>query len=209
MIPKIIIWQGSDRDELLNKLDINIDSVISADADGLPVDDFRYWINNSINIVQNRPNYKLLIWSADELSWEAQAVLLKPLEELQEDLLFYLIVKNESSLADTIISRCVIEKVESKEDESQNYWGKVMDCWKKGPAECILFSDTLDKEAAEIMVKELIAKMRTNLLDGISDKRLAVLDETVRLAQDLKSKNINLKLATGDYLLRTWKLIKT
>ena len=210
MIPKVIIWQSDDREKLLEKLSVRSEELISVDGEKINVEDFRHWVNESIGIVQSRPNYRLIIWMAESLSWECQAVLLKPLEELGDDLTFYLIVKNESGLMATILSRCTIEKHENDSVvESSGYWEKVLACWKEGPSKCIELSDSMDKESAAKMINELTQKLNKNLTTGVSEKRLHVLDEVLKFSEDIKNRNINIKLCTGDFLLRTWKLIKT
>ena len=210
MIPKVIVWQSDNKEELLGKLSITNDEVITLDGSSVTVEDFRFWINNSINTISSRPGYKLMVWWADSLSWECQAVLLKPLEELDDKLTFYLVVRNESMLAETIISRCFVEKyVSESENNDQGYWEKVLNCWRNGPGACVEFSETIDKEKVEVMADELIKKMQSNLITEVNEKRLGILEETLNFSRDLKTKNLNIKLLTGDFLLRTWRLIKT
>lgn len=210
MIPKVIVWRGNDRKKLLDRLEIRNEELIAVDGDTIPIDEFRHWINQSIGMALSRPHYKLMVWLADSLSFESQAVLLKPLEELDQNLKFYLIVNNENGLMPTILSRCVVEIHQSDEVSDLNgYWEKVMDCWKNGPSSCIELSETMNKETAAEMAEEVLQKLKNNLTTGISEKRLAVLEETLKLIEDIKQRNINIKLAVGDYLIRTQKLVKT
>lgn len=208
MIPKVFVWESDNKEELLAKLSLSPETIINVDASEIKVDEFRHWVNESVEIATSRPSYTILIWSADSMSWECQAVLLKPLEELKDDLSFYLVVKNENGLMPTILSRCVVEKHVSKETvKNEGYWEKVMDCWKNGPSKCIELSDTMSKEQAVQMVDELLMKLKDNLITGVSEKRLQVIEEVLKFSQDINQRNINIKLATGDFLLRTWKLI--
>lgn len=207
MIPKIIVWEGDERQSLLNSLGINQTEILEIESEGLPVDDLRSFVNKSMETLQSRPSYKLVIWSAELLSWEAQAVLLKPLEEIKENLSAYLIVSTESLLAETIISRCVVEKIEGKRNV-ENYWQKVLSCWKGTPADCLELAESMEKKSALNLCTELIKTLSDSLVKEVNEKRIRLSEETLVLAKDLRIRNINVKLAVADYLLRTQAIIK-
>lgn len=210
MIPKVIVWHNNDFEKLLGKLSLRKEEIISIDADKLNVEDFRRWVNESVNIVVSQPKYQLVVWNADILSWECQAVLLKPLEEMNELSRFFLVVKNENGLMATILSRCIVENYkDNSSEQEEGYWEKVMEAWKGGPAKCIELSESLDKELIPSLVEELLVKSKNNLLTAVNEKRLAVIEEILKLSEDLKQRGLNPKLVLGDFLLRTWKLIKT
>ena len=209
MLPRIIVWDGDIRENLLSRLDIKVEEILAFEGKGAGVDDFRHWINSSVGIMSSRPNLKLVIWEADSLSWECQAVLLKPLEEAGEMLTMYLVVKNENGLALTILSRCMIVNHSDVRKTGDDSWNQLMQCWKIGPAECIRLADQLDLDSATKLINDATFKLSSNLISGVSNKRIAVLNEVLMCSEDLKQKNINVKLAFGDFLLRTWSLIKT
>lgn len=211
VIPKIIIWEGEERQKLLNHLGLIQTDILEIDSDsqGLLVDDFRHFINKAIETLQGRPNYKLVIWSAELLSWESQAVLLKPLEEMKENMAVFLIVATESLLAETILSRCLIEKIAGEVKETENYWPRVLASWKGSPADCLELADTIEKGEALAFCKEVIKNLDESLAVEVSDKRVKLTEETLDLAKDLRIRNINVKLAVADYLLRAWEIIKS
>lgn len=208
MVPRVVVWSGMEREILLSRLGVRQEEILGYEGKGAAVDDFRHWVNTALGILGSRPSLKLVVWEADSLSWECQAVLLKPLEELAESLSIYLIVINENNLTPTIISRCMVVYHTDKVG-SNDYWPTLLECWKQGPASCLELADQLDLDAATKMINEAVYKLSSNLATGVNEKRLLVLNEVITCAEDLKQKNINLKLALGDFLLRTWGLIKT
>ena len=209
MIPKIIIWEGEERQSLLNKLSLKPTELLEVEGEGVLVDDFRHFINNAVETMQARPDFKLIIWSAELLSWEAQAVLLKPLEEVKENLTIYLVVATESLLAETIISRCIVQKVEGMIVNETDYWPKVLSCWKGNPADCLALAEEMEKKSALDLCKEVVRKLSESLEKEVNQKRIRLSEETLVLAKDLRIRNINVKMAVADYLLRTQEIIKS
>jgi len=208
MIPKIIVWEGDKREELLEKIGIKVQESLQIESEGLGVEDFRHFLSQSIDVLQSRPTYRLVIWSADRLSWESQAVLLKPLEEIKEELILYLIVGSESLLAETIISRCLVERCQTSKESTDDHWEKLLLCWRGDPADCLSLAEGMEKKTAEEFVATILQKMNTVMEKEVSDKRIELLEESLLLASDLRIKNINVKMAVADYLLRTQKLVK-
>jgi len=208
MLPKIIVAGASEREVLLGRLNINTAQVMGFEGSAGKIDDLRHWINFGLNVAESSPEISLMIWDADRLSPECQAILLKPLEEVGERMNFYLTVTNENSLLSTIVSRCLVENTVTEEKEKDKYWKKIVPCFTKGPALGIALADELSKEEMEEALAEVILKLKTGLTSGVSKNRLKVLKGAIDCLAKLKFTNVNAKLAFGNFLIRSWKLIK-
>lgn len=208
MLPKIIVADISERNDLCILIGLEEKKMMSYEGEGSKVEDLRRWILNSLDIVRRNKKLQIVVWDADRLSVECQAILLKPLEELGEDIKLYLIVKSENKMLPTIISRCEVQYLGEGIKESSIYWNEVRKCFASGPAACIAFSDSLDKEQAKSMVKEVIVKLKNSLEVEINRKRLKVIENALICLADLEGTNVNQKLTVDNFLISSWKLIK-
>jgi hypothetical protein len=208
MLPKIIVSKVSEKKEIYDLLNLSIKNIMEYEGSEAKVDDLRGWILNSVAAAQRNNNLKIVIMDADTLSNECQAILLKPLEELRDDLKIYLIVKSEQKLLPTIVSRCLVETIGTDQEIPSVYWNEVRKCFASGPAACIAFSDTLDKDEAKDMIKEVIIKLKTSLDTEINSKRLLVIENALSCLADLEGTNINQKLTVDNFLISSWRLIK-
>lgn len=172
------------------------------------IDDLRHWVNFGVNVAQNSSDIYMVVWNADRLSPECQTILLKPLEETSEKTKLLLMVANENGLLPTIISRCQIQAVAGEEKEGSRYWKEVMNCFTKGPATGLTLADKLEKEEMELALAEVIEKLKKGLESGVSKNRLKVLKMAIDCLAKLKYTNVNAKLAFGNFLIRSWELIK-
>ena len=131
-------------------------------------------------------------------------MLLKPLEETGEAE-FVLVSSGDNLLADTIVSRCVVEILDEAVEEKNDFWTRVLECWKRGPSECISLSDSLSNEEALELAEIVCRKMRDKLGGAVSKKRLEILRSAMDLSEEMRSKNLNVKLCLGKFLLEGWQ----
>jgi DNA polymerase-3 subunit delta' len=207
MLPKIVIGISQSRPELLKDLSLEENLVINFEGNGAKVDELRSWINTGVGIMASRPKYSLIIWDADKLSPECQAVLLKPMEELAEKMTLILVAENENRLLPTILSRGVCESHGTNVGKT-GYWDEIRKCWSSGPAACTSFVDGLEKEQAVLVMEEIVIKLKDSFMTEISEKRLLIIDLAITALAELKQTNINHKLSLDNFLLRSWKVIK-
>lgn len=193
---------------LLEKLEISPAQLLGFEGSEGKIDDLRHWVNFGVNVVSSSPEISLMVWDADKLSPECQAILLKPLEETLEKVSLFLTVANENGLLPTILSRCVVLNLSSEIVKKQKYWKEIMECLGKGPAWAIDLADKLTKEEMEEALEEVIEKLKTGLESGVSKNRLKVLKLAIDCLSQLRLTNVNAKLAFGNFLISSWKLIK-
>lgn len=209
MLPKIIVAKSDVKDDLYSSIDLNQKNIMEYEGSEAKVDELRSWILAGINAAKRDTKLNIVIWNSDLMSSECQAVLLKPLEELDNEIKMYLVAASEAKMLPTIISRCLVEYLDDDKEETAAYWNDVRKCWASGPAACISFSDSLDKEQAKIMIREVIVKLKNSLGTEINSKRLKVIDNALNCLSDLESTNINQKLSVDNFLISSWRLIKT
>lgn len=209
MLPKIIVAKFVERKDLYADIGLVEKKLMGYEGSEAKVDDLRSWILAAINVARLDIKLKIVIWDADSLSPECQAILLKPLEELTDNICLYLIVTNEYKMLPTIISRSLVEYIGEKADDESLYWNEVRKCFASGPAACIAFSDTLDKEQAKAMVNEVIIKLKNSLEVEINSRRLQVIENALQCLAELEGTNINQKLTVDNFLIGSWRLIKT
>ncbi len=208
MLPRIVVWRGENREELHRHLNIEVSNLIIYEGSEANVVDFRRWINAAMETLGTRSEYAGIIWDAHKLSWECQAVLLKPLEELDKANIV-LVTEAENLLAETVLSRCVIERVGTTEKSKEGYWARVMSAWKGGPAGCMALSDELTQEEALELSEEVTMKIREMMRDKVNPKRVEVLKGALGLMEEMRRKNLNVKLCVGEFLLKGWRAAKT
>lgn len=209
MLPKIIVTDTKDRQTLLDSIGLSTTQIIGFEGEEGKVESLRHWVNFGMNVVKGSPEMILIVWDADKLSPECQAILLKPLEEVTEKVSFYLMVSNENGLLPTMISRCVVNNMMSGSNNEGKYWKKVMECFAKGPAQGVTLADELTKEEMEEALSEVIIKLKVGLSSGVNKNRLKVLKAAIDCLAKIKFTNVNAKLAFGNFLIGSWKLVKT
>jgi hypothetical protein len=209
MLPKIIVAVAFPRLELLKQNDLWENQVLSFEGSEAKVVEFRRWLYTGINVTQTRSELSLLIWNADQLSPECQAVLLKPMEEMGKKARLILVVENENQLSPTILSRGVIEYQVYENLAQESQWSAVRKCWSSGPAACVALADRVTKEGAVVMLEEVILKLKTSLSDEVNKKRLSILSLAIDCLHELKQTNINYKLSLDNFLITSWRMIKS
>ena len=198
----------SDRTMVLEQFGLTENHIIEFEGFGAKVTELRRWICSGLNVTQSRPELSLVVWDADQLSPECQAVLLKPMEELEEKVNLILVVENENQLSPTILSRGVIENYSFEKTSTEKKWSEVRKCWSSGPSACISFVDQMTKEEAPILLEEIILKLKTGLATEVNKKRLAILEMAMTALSELKQTNINHKLSLDNFLISSWRMIK-
>lgn len=207
MLPKIAVSVSGDRTEFLKLAGLSENHIMAFEGGEAKIADFRPWLLKAINTARQR-DLTLVIWEADALSPECQAVLLKPMEELEENVKMILVVQNENQLSPTILSRGVIEVYPSRSVTTEVHWSEVRKCWSSGPSASISYIDRIKKEEAVPLVEEVIQKLKTGLATEVNEKRLAVLGAALECLQELKKTNINYKLTLDNFLIGSWRMIK-
>ncbi len=208
MLPKIAVGVFETKKDLLSIFDTEENAVLGFDSEEAKVSDLRSWINSATSILKTRPKYTIVIWNADKLNAECQAVLLKPMEELEPAMRMILAVENENLLLPTILSRAEVEYFVKPPVTDEVYWNEVRKCWSSGPSACIAFVDQLDKEKGILVMEEIIRKLKAGLTDEVNLKRLTILDKAVESLYELKQTNINQKLLLDHFLIDSWRIIK-
>lgn len=194
---------------MIQDLNLAENHIMSFEGDEAKVADLRHWIYSSLNIARSRPELTLLIWDADALSHECQAVLLKPMEELYGEVNLILVVENENKLSPTILSRGVVEYLSSAKEDTVSQWSEVRKCWSSGPSACIALVDKLSKDEATEVVAEVIRKLKLGLSTEVNKKRLKILDMAITCLHELKQTNLNHKLSLDNFLMGSWRMIKS
>jgi hypothetical protein len=208
MLPKIIVSGAGEREALLSALGLSVTETLGYEGSEGKIDELRHFINFGINVSSGSSNFNLVIWDADRLSPECQTVLLKPLEEATEKLCLLLVVANENGLLPTILSRCVVSGKLNNSQQKSSYWKSVLDCFAKGPAKCLAFADELEKDGMEKCLEEIIDKLKSGLDVEVNKNRLKILKMAIACLANIRFTNVNAKLAFGNFLISSWRLVK-
>lgn len=208
MLPKIIVAGIYDRSVLLSELSLFGASTMEYEGKEAKVDDLRKFINFGLNVATSQSGISLLIWDADRLSHECQAVLLKPLESTAENISLYLVASNENGLLPTVLSRCLVVNNTIKQVSSGKIWRGVLLCFEKGPAKCLALADELEREEMEAMLEEVITRLKNGLATEVNKNRLKILKLAIDCLSLVRFTNVNAKLAFGNFLISSWRLIK-
>lgn len=208
MLPKIIVADTQERSELLSFLGLSTSTTMEYEGSSAKVDDLRHFVNFGVNLSAGFSGLSLVIWDADRLSPECQAVLLKPLEDSSEPMCLLLIVQNENGLLPTVLSRCVVISHPQLKKTNKSYWRDVLDCFSIGPAKCLDLADSLNKEEMEKVVEDIITRLKSGLSEQVNLNRLKILKLAINCLSKIRSTNVNAKLAFGNFLISSWRLIK-
>ncbi len=209
MLPKIIVIGTEEKEQIYSDLGLSSGSTMEFEGVGGKIDELRRFVNFSINVSVGFSNFNLLIWNADRLSPECQTVLLKPLEESADNYCLILLVTNENGLIPTILSRCVVSNLRKLKAIKSNYWKNILECFAKGPAKCLALADELDKVEMEKVLEEVIDKLKAGLANEVNKNRLKILKLAIDCLAKIRFTNVNAKLAFGNFLIYSWRLIKT
>ncbi len=208
MLPKILVAGTYEREVLLTSLGLSPSSTMEYEGSEGRIDDLRHFVNFGINVSAGSAEFTLIIWDADRLSHECQAVLLKPLEESTENFCLILVATNENGLLPTIMSRCVVTIYSSMGEVKSSHWKSVLDCFAKGPAKCLALADDLEKPEMEKALEEVISKLKSGLTDEVNRNRLKILKLAIDCLSKIRFTNVNAKLAFGNFLVSSWRLVK-
>lgn len=209
MLPKIIVAGVYEREALLSSLGLSSSTTMEYEGGEGKIDDLRHFINFGINVSAGSSNFSIVIWDAEKLSPECQTVLLKPLEDSAENMCLILVASNENGLLPTIVSRCLVDNYFSIGKSESIYWKSILDCFAKGPAKCLGLADSLDKQEVEKSLKEVIVKLESGLSKEVNKNRLKVLKLAIDCLAKVRFTNVNFKLAFGNFLINSWRLVKT
>ncbi len=210
MLPKIIVAKNAEREAVERLIGFDHGQIMAFEGDKAKVNEVRAWVSFGVGAMSGSAKICMVIWDADKMSPECQAVLLKPLEETKDETKIFLIAESENRLLPTVVSRCLVVRAEEQEmDDKKKYWEKVRECLRDGPAKCLSWADTLEKEEMPLVLRGVIEKLKTGLASGVSKNRLAVLGLAIEYLAILEQTNTNGKLAMGDFLLSSWKLIRS
>jgi DNA polymerase III delta prime subunit len=208
MLPKIIVAGAYEKEVLLGYFGLSSASVMAYEGSDGKVDDLRHFINFGVNVSAGSSEMSLVIWDADRLSPECQAVLLKPLEDASESLTLILVATNENGLLPTVLSRCVVINHRGTDKLKTNYWKSILECFSKGPAKCLALADDLEKLDMERALEEVITKLNLGLSEEVNKNRLKILKLAIDCLSKIRFTNVNAKLAFGNFLICSWRLIK-
>lgn len=209
MLPKIIVVGTYEREALLSSLGLKAAKTLGYEGGEGKIDDLRRFINFGMNISEGKEAMSLIVWDADKLSSECQAVLLKPLESVSGSMCIYLVASNENGLLPTIVSRCLIDYQTGSSGNESSYWKEILECFSKGPSKCLALADEMEREEMEIALEEVINKLKSGLETSVNVNRLKVLKLSIDCLADLKQTNVNAKLAFGNFLISSWRLVKS
>ncbi len=209
MLPKIIVVGTYEREALLSSLGLTTAKTLGYEGGEGKIDDLRRFINFGMNVSEGNESMGLIVWDADKLSPECQAVLLKPLESVSDTMYIYLVASNENGLLPTIISRCLIDYHTELETKNNSYWKEILDCFSKGPSRCLALADEMEKTEMEVALEEMINKLKLGLESSVNKNRLKVLKLSIDCLANLKHTNVNAKLAFGNFLISSWRLVKS
>lgn len=207
MLPKIVTGWQSDTSEFLLSFGISQTDVLSIDGEKLPIDDLRDWLNFCDNLTRSDNRYVILLENADLLSTEAQNILLKPLEEKKDNVEMYLLVKNESKILPTILSRCEVIQAKKNILEAK-YWMDVVKLWKGNPADIVSYCESFSVDELGDFLFEIVSRMRIEISKGVTDKRIKIINCFLQTCQEISIGNVNKRMALENLLFRTWRLIK-
>ncbi|MBU1071187.1 hypothetical protein KKG65_02110 [Patescibacteria group bacterium] len=175
---------------------------------GVKISELKKWLK--INHLSVKSGELMVFWikGADNLSEQCQNVLLKPLEEARDEVLFVLTVENESGLLPTIVSRCNVRKLgpsRSHLEGERGYWEELVEAWRLGPGASIALLDKWEKDKEMEILNILIKKLAKGLREFPSIKRVKILQLALELKKDARLM-VNRKLLLGRFLLEGWKI---
>lgn len=169
---------------------------------GVKIAELRAWLRASYLNVKGGEMMVFWIDGADNLSEQCQSLLLKPLEESRDEVLFVLTAKNESRLLPTILSRCQVSKLVTGTDpvNGENYWKELIQAWKAGPGASIALLDRWEKDEELKILSFLTERLAKGLRVLPSVKRVKILGLALELKKDA-GLMVNRKLLLGRFLL--------
>jgi len=182
--------------------------ILEVPEGGIKIAELRNWLKTNYLSVKKKDTVVFWIDGADNLSEQCQNVLLKPLEEARDEVLFVLTVKSESRLLPTIISRCRVRKVRGgvdyRESDYEEFWTELIQAWKLGPGASIALLDKWEKGKELLILNFFIKKLAKALRVLPSSRRVKILNLGLELKKDSRLM-VNRKLLLGRFLLEGWK----
>jgi hypothetical protein len=176
---------------------------------GVKIAELRTWLKTNYLSVKKKESMVFWINGADNLSEQCQNMLLKPLEESRDEVLFVLTVASESRLLPTIVSRCRVRKIKGVESDKdgkyEQLWDELIEAWRMGPGASISLLDKWEKDTELDILNFFIKKLATALRNLPSMKRVKMLKLGLELKKDA-GLMVNRKLLLGRFLLEGWKV---
>lgn len=208
MLPKIVLAKGITKKDFYIQEFLNENDVLALDGSDTNVEDLREWVVFCQNVSDEVGTYSQVIWNADELSAECQSILLKPLEEKKSATRFYLLVDKETDLLPTIVSRCEVVK-EERGKEVNKYWKDLIRLWRLGAGEMVSFGEKFNSDELESLLREVIEKVKKELVNGVNKKRLLILRISMAVLAEIKNTNVNKRMALESFLFRSLQAINS
>lgn len=208
MLPKIIAGFIGEPGVFFESQELNENQVLFFDGEGAQVKELREWISFASRIIDENGTYSVVIWNAEKLSTECQSILLKPLEEKKAKVKFFLIVKSETDLLPTIVSRCEVEVNRRLDSESQ-YWSELVVLWRDGPGAILEYSEKMKIDNLANFFTEIIFRIKIELQKSVNEKRLNILNLALEAYKTSEFTNVNKRLNLENFLLKSWRCIKT
>lgn len=208
MLPKIISGFTGEPETFFESEGLNENQVLFFDGEGAQIKELREWIAFALRVLGESGTYSIVIWNAGKLSNECQSILLKPLEEKKSKTKIFLLVKTETDLLPTIISRCELVVNKPLENESR-FWGELLSLWKEGPGSILEYSEKMKTDDLGVFFTEVIYKIKNELKKSVNLKRLEILSLTLESYRAVEFSNVNKRLILENFLLKSWRSIKT
>lgn len=185
--------------------------ILEVAENGVKIAELRAWLK--INYLSVKTGELMVFWikGADNLSEQCQNVLLKPLEEARDEVLFVLVVRSEFGLLPTVVSRCRVEEeldsgqARMTDEAMEARWNELIQAWRLGPGASIALLDKWEKDKELEILNVLIKKLAKGLREFPSIKRVKILQFALELKKDARLM-VNRKLLLGRFLLEGWKI---
>jgi hypothetical protein len=213
MVARILVAEnGVDEKIFLKDEGLSGKNVWSLEVpeNGVKISDLKKWLKT--NYLSTKAKELMIFWinGADNLSEQCQNVLLKPLEEAREEVLFVLTVKNESGLLPTILSRCDVRPVKQmglrlRRGSDEAKWEDLIEAWKLGSGASMALLDKWEKDKEIETLNFFIKRLAKGLRGFPSARRVKILQLALELKKDSRLM-VNKKLLLGRFLLEGCKI---
>ncbi|MFI3201362.1 MAG: DNA polymerase III subunit delta' C-terminal domain-containing protein [Eubacteriales bacterium] len=171
---------------------------VTHEKKSIGVDDIRRQVNEDVYIKPYSSKYKIyMIADADKMTQEAQNAILKTLEEPPSYAIIILLVANTEMLLDTILSRCVMLRMQPvREDALRNYLLEVVQIPDYRVNLCIAFARGNLGRAKQLAEKEDFEQMRQEVVRLLKHMKDMEVSELIQAMEQMKEYNIEV----SDYL---------
>jgi replication-associated recombination protein RarA len=167
------------------------------------------------------------ISNLDKLNEQCQNLLLKPLEESRDEVLFVLTAENKASVLETILSRCRVRKLskggqdfikgdlknkglggnrkDRLEKRNNEAWHDLVESWRLGAGASLSLLDRWEKDSELELLDFFIKKLAKATRSVPSKRRVKILNLGLELKKDA-GLMVNRKLLLGRFLLEGGQL---